>query len=118
MKIAIKFGDNDFINTFSPLMDTLFKSYVYHNSLPDNKPQLLKLINSVSFGFYMMFQNRFEYDNLNDENEHTRKYLQIDENKLLLNEEVDAYLAEVGAGDNYSTFIIDTDLYNNNVYII
>jgi len=121
MKIAIKFGDNDFINTFNPLMETLFKAWEYNGSLPNNKEQLLILINSLSFGFYMAFQNNFEYDNLNDGNEYTRNYLQINESKLLLNDEVDSYLESLtpyGGYDNTSTFILDTSLYSNNVYCV
>lgn len=112
MKIAIKFGDNDFIKTFDPIMDTLFTAYQWREQLPTNKKELLKIINNISFGFYLLFQSR-EYM------EAEKQYLQLDESKLLLNEEVDEYLSSLESGyDNSSTFILDTELYNNNVYIV
>jgi len=114
MKIAIKFGDNDFINTFHPLMNLLFEAFKHTGKLPTDKKVLLRIINSISFSFYILFQN-------SDYMKADKAYLQIDESMLLLNEEVDQYLnslVDYNMQDNYSTFILDTELYNNNVYIV
>lgn len=114
MKIAIKFGDNDFINTFNPLMTLLFEAFKHTERLPTDKKVLLRLINNISFTFYMLFQSR----NYMSED---KEYLQLDETMLLLNEEVDEYLKSLedyGGFDDSSTFILDTELYNNNVYIV
>ena len=113
MKIAIKFGDNDFINTFHPLMNLLFEAFKQTEQLPTDKKVLLKLINNISFTFYVLFQSNDYYM------EADKKYLQIDESMLLLNEEVELYLSSLDGGfDNSSTFILDTELYNSNVYIV
>jgi hypothetical protein len=112
MKIAIKFGDNDFIKTFDPIMDTLHKAYLYREELPTSKEHLLKIINNLSFSYYLLFQSRGYLET-------EKNYLQLDKSKLLLNEEVDDYLNSLESGyDNSSTFILDTELYNNNVYIV
>jgi hypothetical protein len=112
MKIAIRFGDNDFYNTFKPLMENLYLAYQYNKTLPTNKESLLHTINNLSYGFYLSFQQGHE-------SESTKDYLIIDEKKLLLNEEVDLYLKECEEfGDNSSTFILDTELFNSNVYVI
>jgi len=122
MKIAIKFGDNDFHSTFNPIMDTLYAAFLYHGGLPENKKKLLIMINSISYGFYLLFQNQFEYNGeISGEVSSTKDYLILTEKKLLLNEEVDEYLKSLepyGGGDNSSTFILDTSLYNNNIYCV
>ena len=120
MKIAIKFGDNDFHSTWYPVMETLKQAFDYNGSLPQTKEKLLIIINKISYGFYLAFQNQFMYNGeLELRESSTKDYLIIDEGKLLLNEEVDQYLeslAPYGGYDNSSTFILDTELYNNNVY--
>lgn len=122
MKIAIKFGDNDFHSTWFPIMETLKSAYDYNGELPQTKEELLIIINNLSCGFYLAFQNQFKYnDEKNLEISHTKKYLILTEEELLLNDEVDNYLKSLepfGGIDNSSTFILDTELYNNNVYVI
>lgn len=113
MKIAIKFGDNDFIKTFEPIMDTLHKAFLYREELPTSKENLLKIINNMSLSYYLLFQSRGYLET-------EKTYLQLDESKLLI-DEVNSYLNSLvnyGGFDNSSTFILDTELYNNNVYII
>ena len=116
MKIAIKFGDNDFYNCFSGVLKTILEAYKWTESLPKDKTHLCKIINEISYGCYLLYQNQFDY---NDEAsgelcERTKKYLQITPERILLNEEVDEYLAKVD-WDNSETFILDTDLdYKNN----
>jgi hypothetical protein len=111
MKIAIKFGDNDFINTFHPLMETLYRAYEHSGELPQTKTELLRVINLLVMGHYLLFQNAYYM-------EADKEYLTVTEDQLLLNEEVDEYLKVWKDGDNSSTFIIDTEVFNNNVFII
>lgn len=122
MKIAIRFGDNDFYSTWNNVMETLQVAYDTYGELPSTKEKLLLMINNVSYGFYLLFQNQFKY---HEEAElkvsSTKEYLIMTENELLLNEEVDEYLESLipfGGIDNSSTFILDTDLHNNNVYCV
>lgn len=120
MKIAIKFGDNDFYNTFKGVLETLNGAYKWTDRLPVKKAELCKMINEISYGCYLLYQNQFSY---NDEKqgevcERTKRYLQITPEKILIDKEVDEYLATV-EWDNSETFILDTDLNfpnNNPIY--
>ena len=126
MKIAIKFHDNDFINTFYGVLHHLLAAYKHNDSLPTNKEHLCAIINKLSPICYVTHQNLYSYNGLEncngnlDENEHYNKmvkYLQMTADRILVNEEVDQYLKEF-AWNNSEIFILDTDLYNNNVYSI
>ena len=120
MKIAIKFGDNDFYNCFTGVLKTLLEAYKWTDKLPTDKEKLCMIINEISYGCYLLFQNQFSY---NDEKtgelcQRTKQYLMISPNQILVNEEVDAYLKS-DAFMNSETFILDTDLDypgNNPVY--
>lgn len=111
MKIAIRFGDNDFSNTFHGVLATIHDAYKWNDKIP-TKEQLCKIINEMVYGHYLLYQNMFEY---NDEKsgeicEGTKKYLQqIKPERILINEEVDQYLKNT-KWDNSETFILDTDL--------
>jgi hypothetical protein len=120
MKIAIKFGDNDFGNTFKPVLEVLNSAYKYSNVLPFDKEKLCFIINSLSPILYITHQNQYEYNGLeevvdgsettnNTEFIKTKTYLKIKPKDILLNEEVDKYLKEVKC-DNSETYILDTDL--------
>jgi len=108
-KLAIRFGDNDFGNCFRGLLKTLSNAYKYNNrAIITDKQKLCLIINELSYGHYLLFQNQFEY---NEEaagilNQHTKDYLQITPEKLMINEEVDKFLSE-NDWDNSETFIID-----------
>lgn len=136
MKIAIIFGDNDFHSTFRGVLRTLLDAYNYrlgsHHELPLDKSSLLRIINESSIGHYLSYQlntwptlglkaNPPEQDWINHI-EHIRKWLHINEEKLLINEEVDEYLKNVDAENlNASTFILNTDLDHENnepIYLI
>lgn len=128
-KIAIKFGDNDFGNTFFGVLQMLFDSFKYSGKLPTDKEKLCFLINELSPIAYITHQNMWEYNGLeqatglntdiNKEFLHTKNYLQkITPERILINEEVDTLIKE---GDekhffNGEIFVLDTTLYNNNIY--
>jgi hypothetical protein len=120
MKIAIKFGDNDFGNTFRDVLQMLLEASKW-NRLTNDKAKLLFLINQLSPIAYITHQNQWEYNGLeksngtdtlkNEEFLHSKKYLQITSKQLLIDGEVDAYLKKLGKDqwDNGETFILNTD---------
>lgn len=116
MKIAIKFGDNDFYNCFYGVLETIKNARKWNEKVTEDKELLCKIINEISYGTYLLYQNSFEY---NEEKsgelcERTRKYLQITPDQILLNEEVTEYLKE-SDWDNSETYIFNSDLdYENN----
>lgn len=121
MKIAIKFGDNDFHSTFRAVLEVLHSSFKYNGSLPMDKEKLCFMINTLSPILYLTHQNTYAYNGLekvtnaskteeNEEYQNTKKYLQITPDRILLNNEVTEYCKEVGFSDNSETYILDTDL--------
>tara|TARA_R110000737_G_scaffold114686_1_gene147611 strand:+ start:49 stop:441 length:393 start_codon:yes stop_codon:yes gene_type:complete len=116
MKIAIKYGDNDFHSTFLGVLATLRDAYGFggNENLTESKENLTFIINELSLGIYMSHQNHFKYTNgqtMYDHIEQARKYLKILESDILVEDEVTHYLiANSVDGDNGETFILDTDL--------
>lgn len=116
MKLAIKFRDNDFFYCFYGVLEAIKNSWEFNNELPENKELLCKMINEISYGMYLLYQNPFRYneEKSGDLCERTKKYIQITPEQLLINDEVTDYLKKVD-WDNSETYILDTDLnYSNN----
>ena len=111
MKIAIKFKDNDFHNTFFGVLKTLLNSYQHNDDLPTDKIILCDIINDLSPICYNLFQSK-KITEISTEHNH---YLQITPDNIFINEEVDEY-AKLTDYHNHNTFVLDTDLYiyNNN----
>lgn len=129
-KIAIKFGDNDFGNCFTVLLKTLYEAYKWTEYLPKDKDKLSFIINKLSPVMYIIGQNCWEYNGLQEENKdnlgmskeclHTENYLQITPKKILIDDEVDKMVKEGEPTHffNGEIFVLDTTLHNNNVYIL
>ena len=116
MKIAIKFGDNDFYNCFYGVLETIKNARKWNDKVTEDKEQLCKIINEISYGLYLLYQNSFEYNNekSGELDNHTKQYLQITPDQILINEEVVEYLQEV-EWDNSDTYVFDSDLdFDNN----
>lgn len=119
MKIAIKFGDNDFYNCFYGILETIKNARKWNDKVTKNKEELCKIINEISYGLYLLYQNSFEY---NEEKSgelcsRTKEYLQITPDQILIDEEVVTYLQEV-EWDNSEVFVFDSDLDFANNYPI
>lgn len=114
MKILIDFHDNDFQRTFEGILEIIRlanneKICQTDTELNLTKEQWCEVINKISYGMYLLYQNLFEY-----ENDSTEKYLKITTDRIYLNEEVDKFIQD-GRGGNYSTFVYDSTLdYENN----
>ena len=123
MKIAIRFHDNDFGNTFIGVLQFLLNAYKHYGQLPEDKAELAIIINEISVGAYFSYQNQFEYTHgktIQEEMVRLRKYLNITVDRIMVDGEVDEYLAKT-EWNNRETFILDTDLDydgNNSVYSI
>ena len=116
MKIAIKFCDNDFYQCFYGVLETIKNARKWNDKVTMDKDQLCKIINEISYGIYLLYQNSFEYNEEESGNlsTKTKLYLEITSDQILLNEEVTKYLNET-EWDNSETFIFDSTLdYSNN----
>ena len=114
MKIAIKFGDNDFYNTFEGVLQTLNAAFKWYGKLPKDKGKLCVVINNISYGCYLLFQNQFDYNEEMSglECNRTKLYVQIKESMLFVDDE----LKDIDwSNTNGDIFVLDTDLdYENN----
>ena len=128
MKLAIVFGDNDFVNTFNGVLKSIFEIYLYDPTLNLDKDRLCWIINKLSPVFYIARQADWEsgqgsglvspQDLINDKDFLiTENHVMIHPSQILLNEEVDKYLEQI-AWNNGETFILDTSLHTNNIYSI
>ncbi len=115
MKIAIKFGDNDFFNCFYGILETIKNAREWNNETTECKDELCKIINEISYGIYLLYQNSFKYnkESTGESCEDTKNYLKIKPEQILINKEVDAYLL-LNDWDNGETFIFDSEGYINN----
>ncbi len=114
MKIAIKFGDNDFGNIFLSIMQMLL-ALKHNGSLPLDKDKLCHIIQRFA---HVTYKKQWEHDRLNfikteDNKEFRLKYLlsKISVDRILVNDEVDAYIE----GDNFfnvESIILDTEQHN------
>jgi hypothetical protein len=126
-KIAIRFGDNDFHDTFYGVAESMFSMWKHTDYLPKDKSKLAFLINGLSPIMYVGRDNCWKYNGLetangneterNEHYTHIKQYLQLTENKILIDEEVDEFVSKTD-WDNHETYILDTTLDTNNIYII
>lgn len=114
MKIAIKFGDNDFYYAFTGVLHILkntLEADKRTSSISElSKEKLAIIINEISYGAYLLYQNLFEY---NEEKEgkvckRCKEYLQITADQILIGNEVDKFYAEVEGWDNGETYTLNT----------
>ncbi len=110
MKIAIDFGDNDFYNTFYGVLEMLQCAIKWNKKLETaSKKELAKIINNLSYGAYLTYQDAINYHEEDAmEEEFSKKYLGISEYVIMLGNEVDEYLA-TDPDDNSSMFILYED---------
>lgn len=107
MKIAVRFSDNNFGNTFNGVMRTLYDAYKFSGYLPQEHKEIKDIVNSLSPVCYRIYQ---DYDGRDDG--YLQDYLMIKESQVMVGDEVDAYIKECDGWDNSETFIIDTEIYD------
>lgn len=114
-KLAINFGDNDYHRTFKSILDTIALSYLNNGSLDFTKEQITFIINELSYGMYLLHQNRFKYE-VDDSSE----YLTIIVEMVHINEEVDSLIDDITTKDNgnHQVFILDNKGHKPYVYSI
>lgn len=115
MKLAIRFGDNDFYNTFIPLLQSINSAFHNSDNFPEDKTSLLRFVNELSFPFYLLAQNQLKYNASEEELKRMKKYLEISEEQLLLDKEIDEYLKE-DIHYNGELYLLDTS--NNYVWCL
>jgi hypothetical protein len=86
--IGIRFGDNDFYNTFDAFFTMMAKRELeFYPNL--TKEKVVELFNRSATGLYWLYQNGLEY-RINDKMEN---YLKIDINKVYFDKEVKDFIA-------------------------
>lgn len=108
MKIGINFGDNDFQITFENVMNALLFAFNEKDKMFRTKTNLVKIVNSLSIGMYLLHQNKFEYSCSSKEIDHIEKYLNISTSDIFLNDQVDDYLKKNDNWCNSEFIFMDT----------
>lgn len=127
MNIVIKFHDNDFGSTFINLLyflrEAVEERLERHNDrlrLEDQleqmpKEDILELINSLSYGFYLVYQN-YDWQNLHpkDPSRHRLKpeYLKISKDKLLIGQAAVDYAKRTTWDNRESYCLIDNQIFS------
>jgi len=110
MRIAIKFGDNDFYNCFSGVLLTMLEAYKWTGEHLESKEEIVSVVNEISYGCYVLFQKlRHGSEDLNEKSR-IKEYLQITKERVLIDEEIDQYIEEFSWQLNGELFILDTRL--------
>lgn len=122
VKIAIRFGDNDFHSTWKGVLETFAQAFMYSaTDIMKDKEAVVEAINKLSYPCFFLFQHRWdidpEYDKWQDiREEHYKDYLTVTADRVMINEEVDKYKAET-EWNNSETFVLEYDEYNRQHYI-
>lgn len=98
MKVAIKFGDNDYYKSFVGVLEAIKNA----RSIPQDKEKICEIVNEISYGMYLLYQNPLE------EGDNIKQYLQIKPDDILIDDEVEKYLEEF-EWNNSETFVFDGD---------
>jgi len=88
--LGIMFNDNDFYTTIMPFMNGvihLIDDYSF-NKKEINKDLIANIFNESIYGYYILYQNRFEYQCFPENLANIKKYLKIDSSDIYINEEV------------------------------
>ncbi len=99
MKIAIRFGDNDFWLTFIETLK-LFNNYIKTTMKTPSKEEVVEFLNNNLTSVYWVKQNKYEY-NLDWDAE---SYLKIKRSQVFFDDEAD--------------YIIETDFLNGEIFIL
>ena len=122
MRIGINFGDSDFYNCFAGVLLTILQAYNWTGgSVSEIKKDLASIINEISYGCYILFQQYRHGDEIKEDKIRIKKYLQITEDKILINEEIDEYIEDQPEQLNGELFVLDTRLDypgNSPVYFV
>ncbi len=122
-KIAIRFGDNDFHSTWTGVLETIAQSFIYGDEdITKDKAALIKALNQLAYPCYFVFQYRWDlegksnstYKEINED--YYRKYLNIEADRVYLNEEVDKYEKETD-WNNGETFVLEYNSYHGSYTI-
>jgi hypothetical protein len=98
-RIGIRFNDNDFYFTFAGVLNSF--AYAYKDTCRPyeiealTKAQITIIINELSYGMFMLQQDRFRQNN---DSWDPKKYLTIKEDQIYLDEEIDDFQQELGDG--------------------
>jgi hypothetical protein len=125
-KYGVLFHDNDFMLTFHGVLTSVGEAlkWCWHgesigeehrnvgNARFNDKQYMLNLINSMVWNHYLLYQNDYNYLQDLDKKEFYTKYLQIDEDHFLMDEEVDNWKA-ANDWNNGESFFLEFDSYNN-----
>lgn len=117
MKLAIRTNDNDLNKPWLLLMKSLVEHLDGQTLSLLDKDNLLALVNEIGFSFYLLSRRKvFSANDLKDAR--LKKYMQIeDASFILVDKEVDDFIASRPYGDNQETIVYDSSIYEKEAQI-
>lgn len=111
--IGVRFGDNDFYNTFIPFLQAIADSGI--DSYEFTKEKFVELCHKSLVGFYLVCQNQLRYDS-----KHIQAYFEahVRVDNVYFNEEVDQYIKKCGGWDNSEFFVVYAEGPHHKAYTV
>lgn len=103
-QFGVKFGDNDFYNTFAKLLPDIAESIFHRRDGIISKLELCKLINLGITGYYYVNQNPLVYKMTDWYN--TLDYLKVKEEQIYIDEELNDLLKDKSYHHNGELFCV------------
>ena len=107
MRMAIYFGDNDFWQPFLEIGKVLYNSYKHFGHMPEDKEDLVNIINGMLSGMCALYCARHYPGKINFD-PCTAEYLKIDASNIFLYDEVEEFIARLDPGNE--AIVIDSRL--------
>lgn len=111
-RFGIKFGDNDFYNTFATMLPIVATS-IYNRNRNISKEELVTLLKDCVGTFYLLGQNMYEYNHGYDDN--TKEYLKngISIERVFIDNEINEEVERLGCNINHEFFCCELPSEHN-----
>lgn len=107
--LLIKTGDNDFYNTFKPMMEFLLQDKKILKI--KDKTKLSFILSNMAFAFYVGNQNPCEYNGLEKLDskyiQYMKNYLTVYEDQIFIDDEAVDYMNKCEYWDNGESYAIN-----------
>lgn len=109
MKILLRLGDNDFYFTMMAFGRLFTQDHRKDVDRVLTVERVVQLWNEMCGPLYLLAQNQWSYRDTPEDYAHTRKYLQITKDRVLLGEDAVKYMNENRSGWNGEWLFVDTE---------
>ena len=123
-RLGIKFGDNDFENTFIPITKLFLDVYNFNatfdipRDIEEFREEITNIINDISKSFYRLYQISLVYNDYEIDltTEARYEHILINKERVFINEEVSDYVINQTEFHNHDFFAVDFE--SNVTYVV